>query len=398
MASTPADFAARTRPYPVAHRSLTAVSSCVALSTPVNAVLASARMATRPKRSISSRPSSPLHPPGGCNAARTTIPPAHIPAETTWIASSMIAGTGGSTLGACPDSAITSTATKPTGTAPRPIVMHRASATASAAIRISTPSVTPVPNTYWSMAVARPPARATPSTSCSRGLAQGSAGGFAARRRITTAPVNPSRPASSSQRSAAASRSGGCMAAGRQVGARDRGEDVVLPATVDAEVARRSALDLEAGAFEHAGAALVARHVAGRHPVKPPVAEREAHHATHGLGHVAVSLLRRSQVVAQHAGLRHPAHHEREVDVAGDAARSRAQEQEGSERLALRQLALPRRHLLAPGRGVEQLGLERRRERLQVGAIFAVVANDLGHVGRVRQPDDQTLGLHQRAT
>src|SRR4029077_4293241 len=73
--------------------------------------------------------------------------------------------------------------------------------------------------------------------------------------------------------------------------------------------------------------------------------------------------------------------------------RGLAQEDERTERLPAHQLELPLDHLVAPGDLVHLLAAERRRERLEVVVVFAVVAHDLPHLVRLGEPDDQAVGL-----
>src|SRR5712692_8202286 len=68
---------------------------------------------TRPNRSRKARPSPPPQPAGGRSVARTRMPPAHAPAERTWVASVKIAPAAGLTWAAWPANAMDAAAKIP---------------------------------------------------------------------------------------------------------------------------------------------------------------------------------------------------------------------------------------------------------------------------------------------
>src|SRR5712692_5035429 len=176
---------------------------------------------------------------------------------------------------------------------------------------------------------------------------------------------------------------------------RDRGEHVVLPASVDEQVRGCVALDLEAAPLEDRGAAGVTRHVVGRDPVQLPGPEREGNRAAHGLGHVALALLAGGQVVAEHARLERPPVDLGEVEVADDLARRVAGKEKGAEAGPGGELGRPNSNLLLPRRLVEEIRRISRRERLQVLAVLAVETDDLVHVRGLRESDDEPVSFNQ---
>src|SRR5579859_1047100 len=139
----------------------------------------------------------------------------------------------------------------------------------------------------------------------------------------------------------------------RPLGVGRCGQHVLLPPAVDAKVSRRVALDLEAAPCEHGRAALVPRHVRRGDSVQAPPAKREVDHRPDRLGHVPAALRLLGQVVAEHAGVESAPDDLREVDVADDAARHLAGEDEGPERVATGKFQLALDDLLVPRALVE---------------------------------------------
>jgi hypothetical protein len=100
---------------------------------------------------------------------------------------------------------------------------------------------------------------------------------------------------------------------------RERVADVVLPHTVDLEVAVGDALDTDLPLLHHPPAAVVPGNDGDLDAMQPYVVEREAGHRHQRLRHVAVTRLGLVDPVADVRRLEWPPLHRRQVDLPGEA-------------------------------------------------------------------------------
>src|SRR5262245_39491167 len=78
---------------------------------------------------------------------------------------------------------------------------------------------------------------------------------------------------------------------------------VVLPDTVDLEIAARAPLARKSGFFQDARGGNIMRQTGGLEPMQSQHVEGERQHGTHGLGHVAPLRVRQADPVADRGGL-----------------------------------------------------------------------------------------------